>query len=227
MSESMCSRFAAEKQMHMKRYYMLIAALLISLAAPAQQNETVKANKKTRTAREGEVFIFPDNIRLKKNELNDRVEKKTKELTRLIRQIAEKNNSNYKAQVAEAMALFNNNERALVSVTTKSKPAPETMPVRQYLERLAKLRYDKVSIVWHNAQYVSNFTRQPDGTYRGIVAFEQEFTGVRGGEAGYTYHDVTQKRVETSVKVWDDKNAPAPGKAYVDVFLGNIGVTEE
>lgn len=211
----------------MRHYYMLIALFVMSLAATAQQNETVKANKKTRAAREGEVFVFPDNIRFSKNELNERVEKKTAELTRLIHKIAEKNNANYKTQVAEAMKLFNNNERVLVSVTTKSKPQPETMPVRQYLERLGKLKYDRVTITWHNAQYVSNFTRQPDGTYRGIVAFEQEFTGVRAGEAGYTYHDVTQKRIEVGVKVWDDKNAAAPGKAYMDVFLGNIGVTEE
>ncbi|MBX2904659.1 MAG: hypothetical protein KF744_01385 [Taibaiella sp.] len=211
----------------MKRYYIFSIIMLLALSVGAQQNETVKGNKKTRAAREGQVFVFPDNIKFSKNELNQRVEQKTKELTRLIHKIAEKNNTNYKAQVAEAMKLFNNNDKVLVSVTAKSKSALETMPVRQYLERLGKLKYDNVNITWHNAQYVSNFTRQPDGTYRGIVAFEQEFTGVRGGEAGYTYHDVTQKRIEVGVKVWDDKNAAAPGKAYMDVFLGNIGVTEE
>lgn len=211
----------------MRNSLLVIALSLFSYAATAQQNETVKANKKTHAAREGEVFTFPDNIKFSKNDLNERVEKKTKELTRLVHKIAEKNNPNYKTQVAEAMKLFNNNDKVLVTVTAKSKTAPETMPIRQYLERLGKLKYDRVTITWHNAQYVSNFTRQPDGTYRGIVAFEQEFTGVRDGEAGYQYHDVTQKRIEVGVKVWDDKNAAAPGKAYMDVFLGNIGVTEE
>lgn len=211
----------------MNRYFIAMVLFSLSLSAQAQQNETVRADKKTRAARESEVFVFPDNIKFSKNELNERVEKKTKELTKLVHKIAEKNSGNYKMYVDEAMKLFNDNERVLVSVTARSKAQPETMPVRQYLERLGKLKYDRVSITWHNAQYVSNFTRQPDGTYRGIVAFEQEFTGVRDGEAGYRYHDVTQKRIEVGVKVWDDKNAAAPGKAYMDVFLGNIGVTEE
>jgi hypothetical protein len=115
----------------------------------------------------------------------------------------------------------------MVTVTSKSHPEPVTKPIRVYLLGLAKLHYDKVNIVWHNAQYVSNFTKQPDGTYMGLVAYEQEFTGVKGGEANYTYHDVTQKRIETSVRVWDVKKDGVVTKSYMDVFLGNIGVTEE
>jgi phosphopantothenoylcysteine decarboxylase/phosphopantothenate--cysteine ligase len=104
----------------------------------------------------------------------------------------------------------------------------DNKPVKQYLYNLARLRYDNVTISWHNAEYVSNFTKQPDGTYTALVAVEQEFTGIKSGEANYTYHDVTQKHIEVTVKMRDEKNINGViTKSYVEVFLGNIGVTEE
>lgn len=199
--------------------------LLLPFFAMAQKNETVKASKQEKIHRENEVFIFPDNIRFYKNELNERVEKKTMELTRYIKALAQDDGTNHAAEIEAAMKLFNNNEYAMVTVTRKSQAEPVTVPVRTYLNRLVRLKYNTVNIAWRNAQYVSNFTKQPDGTYMGLVAFEQEFTGVKGGEVNYTYHDLTQKRAEVTVKVWDSKETPR--KEFMDVFLGNIGVTEE
>jgi len=211
----------------MKFSQLLIVALMASFAGFAQKHETVKASKQEQRHRENEVFVFPDNIKFSKNELNERVEQKTKELSRIIKEMAQKKGGDHRAEVDEALKLFNNNDRVMVTVTSKSHPEPVTKPIRVYLSDLAKLHYDKVNIVWHNAQYVSNFTRQPDGTYMGLVAVEQEFTGVKGGEANYIYHDVTQKRIETTVRVWDVKKDGVVTKSYMEVFLGNIGVAEE
>jgi len=211
----------------MKIATMLMAAAFVPFMAMAQTNETVKATRKQAVKREGQVFIFPDNVRFSKNELNARVAQKTKELTRHMKILAEKKDRAYRSHVEEAMKLFNNNDKVLVTYTSKSKPEPTTVPVRQYLSRLAQLQYDNVTVNWTNAQYLSKFTRQPDGTYKAIVAYEQEFTGQKGGEANYVYHDVTQKRIEVGVKVWDAPKDSTGRKAYMDVFLGNIGVTEE
>lgn len=207
----------------MKTAYLLLLITLPFVAA-AQKDETLAANKQTKAERENQTFIFPDNIKVDKNELNERVEKKTIKLTRYIKMLAEAKD-NPKPVIDAAMKLFNNNEKAQVSVTRNGQTNVETMLVRVYLNRLTQLKYDKVRIVWHNAQYVSNFTKQPNGTYRGLVAFEQEFTGMKNGEINYTFHDVTQKRVEVDVKVWNAKGEDK--KAYMDVFLGNIGVIEE
>ncbi len=209
----------------MKLVKLFFIMLTVPFFAMAQKNETVKANQQTKAAREGDVFIFPDNIRFYKNELNERVEQKTMELTRYIKALAQNDGTNHADEIEAAMRLFNNNEYAMVTVTRKSQPDPVTVPVRTYLNRLVRLKYNTVNITWRNAQYVSNFTKQPDGTYMGLVAFEQEFTGVKGGESNYTYNDVTQKRAEVTVKVWDSKETPR--KEYMTVFLGNIGVTEE
>ena len=207
----------------MKHAALWVSLLALPTVTIAQKQETVKATPAQKKARQGDLFVFPDNIKLSKNELNERVMAKTEELTRYIKELAESNGTDA-ATVDAAMKLFNHNEYATVTVTRKNEKAPLTVPVRTYLKRLNRLKYNKVQITWHNAQYVSNFTRQPDGNYVGLVAFEQEFTGVRNGEANYTYHDVTEKHVEVTVKVWkatDKKNA------WVEVFLGNIGVTEQ
>ena len=215
----------------MKTLSMLLLALLIPFMVLAQQNEPLNKYKKTnKAAKKGngeQVFLFPDHIKFSKKELNAKVEMKTKELTKYLTILAGKKDPNYRDQIEKAMKLFNNDDRKLVMVTSLKNPEPVTKPVRQYLNDLAQLRYDKVSIVWHNAEYVSNFTKQPNGTYTALVAYEQEFTGTKGGEVNYTYHDVTQKRIEVTVKVWDEVKNGVVTKSYMDVFLGNIGVTQE
>lgn len=211
----------------MRSLLFFLTVLIAPAFVFAQTNETIKSNKKAKPADEQQVFIFPDSIKLYKKELNALVEEKTKALTNSLKKIAISSGDEQKREIATAMLLFNNNEKRLVTVTSKRNPQPVTKPVKQYLNDLAQLRYSKVNIVWHNAQYVSNFVKQPNGTYAALVAFEQEFTGIKTGEVSYTYHDVTQKRTEIIVKVWEPKTKKKGKELYMDVFLGNIGVTEE
>ena len=214
---------------NMKHSFFFLLFMLISLAGIAQKNEPLsnKANASTQEATSPEEFIFPDHIKFTKKDLNERVQKKTKALTKCLQKLADKKEPDYTKEIGITMKLFNNDDRKMVTVTSKKNPAPVTKPIRKYLNDLAHLHYDKVTILWHNAEYVSNFTKQPDGTYTALVAFEQEFTGSMGGEFNYTYHDVTQKRIEVTVKVWDKLENGVITKSYMDVFLGNIGVTEE
>lgn len=201
----------------------IFALLFLPLAMQAQTHQPMTPGNDPK-----QFFVFPDNIRISRQELNERLEAKTAELSHCFQLLAQKRDPNYAATIKRAMQLFNNDDQKVVTVTGKRYPKPVTKPVRKYLNDLTKLKYDKVTIMWHNAQYVSKFTKQPDGNYSAIVAFEQEFTGVKSGEANYTYHDVTQKRIEVSVKVWDKENADGvKTKSYIDVYLGNIGVTEE
>lgn len=203
--------------------------LALPYGSIAQTNETVHADKRTMAERDDEVFNFPDNIMLSKNELNKRVEEKTTELAGYIRQIAEARAKGDSANdlIEKAMLLFNNDKYATVTVTRKSLPEPVTVPVRTYLNRLDRLKYDKVRIKWNDARYVSKFTKRPDGSYAGIVAYEQKFTGIRGSEVNYTYSDVTRKNIEVIFAVHDAKDMEQGRKAYVQVFLGNIGITED
>lgn len=151
---------------------LLIAAMATPLLSVAQQNETLHAGKQVQAERENQTFRFPDNTVLNKNELNERVEAKTKELAGYIKLLAGNNSeATTNALIDKAMKLFNNNEYATVTVTRQSQPHPVTVPVRTYLKRLSRLHYNgNVRITWRNAQYLSNFNRQPDGTYMGLRA---------------------------------------------------------
>lgn len=211
----------------MKRSHLLLFVLLMPALAMAQQNEPVRTSVKTNKAKQE--FALPDHIKLSKQELNQRVEEKTRALTSHIQRLAQlKDNKEIHNEIAETMKLFNNDDRKMVTVTSIKNPTPVTKPIRKYLVDLAKLHYDKVRITWQNAQYVTNFTKQPDGTYNALVAVEQVFTGIMGGEVNYVYRDVTQKRAEVTVKVRDIvNNNGAVTQSYAEVFLGNIGVTEE
>ncbi len=211
----------------MKCIYLFLL-VLVPLTGFAQQNEPVKSGKKaTVNSTTREEYNFPDHFKFYKKELNERVEKKTTALTQCLENLAVKKGADSKREMEIAMKLFNNDETKMVTVTSKKHPEPVTMPIRKYMEHLAGLHYNKITITWHNARYMSNFIKQPDGTFAAVVAFEQEFVGVKKGEVKYTYRDLTKKRVEVAVKVWDVKEGDKITKEYMDVFLGNIGVSEQ
>jgi hypothetical protein len=208
----------------MKTTKGVMLALLFPIAMTAQTNQPLQGAAKADSA--AQLFIFPDNIQFSRQQLNEKVLEKTKELTRCIELLAQKKDPNYRVTIQKAMSLFNNDERKMVTVTGKRYPRPVTKPVRTYLNDLSKLKYDKVSVDWNEALYVSRYIKQPNGTYTALVVFEQQFTGINAGEANYTYRDMTEKRIEITVKVWDKEEKGVITKAYMDVFLGNIGVTE-
>ena len=210
--------------MNYKRYFLFAA--LIPQMAFGQTNDRIKAAAGEESTTREE-YIFPDHYRFYKKELNERIQKKTAALTQCLQNLAGKQGVDRKAEIDKAMKLFNNDESKLVTVTSKKHPEPVIMPVRKYLEHFAGLPYTKISVVWRNATYMSNFVKQPDDTYAAIVAVEQKFVGINKGEAKYTYRDLTEKRIEVTVKAWDVKEGGKITKAYMDVFLGNIGVKEQ
>lgn len=96
--------------------------------------------------------------------------------------------------------------------------------IRDYLERLMRLNYNKVDIEWYKIQYVSDLERQPDGTYVGVITVFQKFSGY-DKEGGLVYQDVTKKDITVYVK---RKETQIAGKliGFWDVLLGDIRVKE-
>ena len=66
---------------------------------------------------------------------------------------------------------------AEIGVSSLAKTKVDYYKVRQYLERLMRLNYDRVEIDWYDIQYVSDLQRQPDGTYVGVITIFQTFKG--------------------------------------------------
>jgi len=96
--------------------------------------------------------------------------------------------------------------------------------VRQYLERLSRLNYDRVEIDWYNIEYISALQRQPDGTYVGVITVFQTFKGF-DKEGRLIYQDETKKDITVYVK---RKETQIGGRliGFWDVMLGDMRVKE-
>ncbi len=96
--------------------------------------------------------------------------------------------------------------------------------VRQYLERLMRLNYDRVEIDWYKIEYVSDLQRQPDGTYVGVITVFQTFKGF-DKEGRLVYQDTTKKDITVYVK---RKETQIGGRliGFWDVLLGDMRVKE-
>lgn len=112
---------------------------------------------------------------------------------------------------------------AMMGVSSLNSDEVNYYGIREYLERLMALNYDKVNIQWYNIQYISDLERQPDGRYVGVITIYQRFEGTT--KEGLRYVDVTKKDVTVYV---ERKTTQISGRiiGFWDVLLGDIRVTE-
>ena len=113
---------------------------------------------------------------------------------------------------------------AEIGVSSLAKTKVDYYKVRQYLERLMRLNYDRVEIDWYDIQYVSDLQRQPDGTYVGVITIFQTFKGY-DAEGRLAYKDTTKKDITVYVK---RKHTQIGGRliGFWDVMLGDMRVKE-
>ena len=113
---------------------------------------------------------------------------------------------------------------AEIGVSSLAKTKVDYYKVRQYLERLMRLNYDRVEIDWYDIQYVSDLQRQPDGTYVGVITIFQTFKGY-DAEGRLAYKDTTKKDITVYVK---RKQTEIGGRliGFWDVMLGDMRVKE-
>ncbi|MBR6775510.1 MAG: hypothetical protein IKM23_07360 [Bacteroidales bacterium] len=113
---------------------------------------------------------------------------------------------------------------AEIGVSSLSSNEVKYYKVRQYLERLMRLNYDRVEIDWYKIEYVSDLQRQPDGTYVGVITVFQTFKGY-DKEGRLIYQDATKKDITVYVK---RKETQIGGRTigFWDVLLGDMRVKE-
>ncbi|MDT8394332.1 MAG: hypothetical protein RQ761_10830 [Bacteroidales bacterium] len=114
-------------------------------------------------------------------------------------------------------------EEAQMGVSSLSREEVNYYGVREYLERLMLLNYDKVKIEWFNIEYISDLELQPDGRYVGVITIFQRFEG--SSDDGLIYKDITKKDITVYV---ERKQTQIGGKliGFWDVLLGDIRVVE-
>jgi hypothetical protein len=123
--------------------------------------------------------------------------------------------------IDRALELFADN--AQMGVSSLNSPDIKYYGIREYLERLMALNYDKVNIEWYNIQYISDLELQPDGRYVGVITIFQRFEGSTGDKL--IYKDVTKKDITVYV---ERKQTQISGRliGFWDVLLGDVRVTE-
>lgn len=188
----------------MKSKYLLIAILFVSISFGAIAQDEISPDRKQAI----------DSLALEK----------VRDLSKYISLIGDKGTDFSEANrvIDRAVELFM--EDAEMGVSSIYQPEINYYPVKQYLQRLMRLNYNKVDIEWYKIQYVSDLERQPDGKYVGVITVFQKFSGYNK-EGDLVYQDVTKKDITVYV---ERKETQIGGRliGFWDVMLGDIRVKE-
>ncbi len=203
---------------------IMVAALFAGIYPAQVKAQTEKQTKKTSdTAKRGS-YHFDDGHNFDRAYVDRVLNTKTRLLQQYLTALVEKKEG-AKKTIDNAMLLFNNDESRLVTVTNSVTGKVYTKPVREYLSDVAKLPYKSVKITYRNYTAIENLRRQPDGLYKGVVVFEQEFSGYdKEGKA--LYHDVVTRNAEVTVRLAIYPKDQNKHIVALDIFFGNMGVTE-
>ena len=113
------------------------------------------------------------------------------------------------------------NEEVQVEVSYLGRSEHTRYVIRDYLDRMKLLKYDKVDISWSDIQYVSKLHKGTDGLYYGTISIQQRFSGIKDNKI--VYKDITEKHIEVVLKP-HTKVVDGESMILCDVYLGNIGV---
>ena len=148
---------------------------------------------------------------------------KTRRLSQYIGLIANKSTPIMEANqaVSQAITLFISDSSFVQVSNVKSPTKVRNFYIRQYLENVKLLKYDRVEIEWVDINYVGEVRKGPDGNYYGTITFVQKFRGIRDNRV--VYEDKTMKKAEVVLKTYG-KNFMGTTEELWDVFLSNIKV---
>ncbi|GHB29420.1 hypothetical protein [Mongoliitalea lutea] len=158
------------------------------------------------------------------DEFSDKALQKIEDFTGYLGIIASKETYPESANQAIELAIeLFVSEDVQVEVSTAGFSSSMKRKIRDYLNRLKLLKYDRVDIQWANINYVSNFRKAPDGNYYGTVSVQQTFRGYKDNQV--VYSDVTTKDVEVVIKGME-KSVQGQIEMVWDVLLSDIGVVD-
>ncbi|MBS1600854.1 MAG: hypothetical protein JST75_21720 [Bacteroidetes bacterium] len=121
--------------------------------------------------------------------------------------------------VDQATSLFI--DGAIIEVSSVHSDEKKHLKVRDFLEKLRTLRYERVVITFSHVDYVSNIRKGSDGKYYGVVSFEQIFRAFSDGRL--VYEDETKKTTEVQLVVYE-RNLRGNAVQQWDVMLSDVEV---
>lgn len=112
-------------------------------------------------------------------------------------------------------------EGAIIEVSSVHSDTKKHLRVRDFLEKLRNLRYERIQITFSHVDYVSNIRKGADGKYYGLVSFEQTFRAFSDGRL--VYEDETKKTTEVQLIVYE-RNYRGNSIQQWDVMLSDVEV---
>ena len=170
-------------------------------------------------------YTFESGHTLNKEYVDHILTRKMAQLQDYLSILIKKKDPDNKKTIDKAMLLFNNDETKLITVTSKRNGKVTIKPVRAYLTDVSKLPYKSIDITYRNYTAIENIRKQPDGTFKGVAVFEQEFTGF-DKEGNAMYNDVIRRNVEVVIKMKEYFKDATHHNLTMDIFFDNMGVTE-
>jgi hypothetical protein len=155
-------------------------------------------------------------------EYNEKVKRKTEQFQEYLQQITDKTLSNLMVSsvINDAVKMFIN-EDAIVAVSSINSSIVKKDKIRDYLNKLSRLNYQKIELQFSEIYIVENFRLGPDNNYYGTVSFKQTFSGYSDNVK--VYGDIQHKHMEVILKQY----AKIEGnelKHYTDILFGSIHV---
>jgi len=190
----------------------LLVLLFISLSVHASGSVTAYAKLK-------DTVNLPDKV--SRDEFKKKALAKIKEFQGCLYILCDKN-SGRTAQdnaVDQATALFV--DGAIIEVSSIHSNEKKHLKVRDFLEKLRNLHYERIVITFSHVDYVSNIRKGADGKYYGLVSFEQTFRAYRDGRL--IYEDETKKTTEVQLIVYE-RSLHGNAIQQWDVMLSDVEV---
>jgi hypothetical protein len=190
----------------------LLVLLFISLSVHASGSVTDYAKFK-------DTVNLPDKV--SRDEFKKKALAKIKEFQGCLYILCDKN-SGRTAQdnaVDQATALFV--DGAIIEVSSIHSNEKKHLRVRDFLEKLRNLHYERIVITFSHVDYVSNIRKGADGKYYGLVSFEQTFRAYR--DERLIYEDETKKTTEVQLIVYE-RSLHGNAIQQWDVMLSDVEV---
>ncbi len=156
-------------------------------------------------------------------DFESKAEKKTAQFTDYLKILCDKGTGYEELEKAirQAITLFVN-EDATIEVSSNNRLKVNRWRIREYLNKVKAIQYDRIEIRWTHVQYVGDLKLGADGNLYGTVSFEQEFRGYRDNQL--VYSDVTIKNANVVLKTYDKTYEGTTQKIW-DVLLSDVGVS--
>ncbi len=213
------SRQTTKQEYFMRPAPSLGLVILLFISLPVHANVVATDYAKNKDTVKPASEALPGKV--SKDEFKEKALAKIKEFQGCLYILCDKSAGNVAQDnaVDQATSLFV--DGAIIEVSSVHSDVKKHLRVRDFLEKMRNLRYERIVITFSHVDYVSNIRKGADGKYYGLVSFEQTFRAYSDGRL--IYEDETKKTTEVQLIVYD-RNLRGNAVQQWDVMLSDVEV---